>query len=300
MRMQRRESESPRATSRRPWGSARVLVAIAALFVTHHLAAQASDTILGTRLLANPVLRPPFRDTLRLALQKRGQYHIAIWPATTRVQVAVAGHPDRTAFVAQVRRGGEFTPTTYDLYPQDDGEHLFALTPVAGTPLVRIWVWEDTTAEVATRKKQARRATLGLSVEAGTVSGYVIGEPARQPSSPYAEGGVLIGSDWLFSLLLGGGNDSRASGVLSVNWAFAELRARLLSTTLAGREFSLVATGRVSQGNASTSSLDPSAIGGGAMVTWHLDHRHATRGWVIGARASWYQLANIQIGRAHV
>lgn len=271
------------------------LIAIAALPVSHTLTAQTPDTILGTRLLANPVLRAPFRDSLRLSLRKRGQYRVAIWPATTQVEVAFAGHPDRSSFIAQTRPGGEFTPATFDLYPQDDGEHVFALTPAAGTPLVRIWVWEDSTAEVIARQRHERSAGLGLSVEAGSVSGYIIQEPARPPSSRYAEAAVLIGSNWLFSLLLGAGNDPRAAGIVSVNWAFAELRARLLTTTVAGRELALVATARVSQGNATITGIDPAAIGGGALVSWHVDHRRGTRGLVIGARASWYKLHNLPV-----
>lgn len=288
-------SETHGVTNRRSRVPTAMLSSIAVLWASHGMAAQSPDTILGTRLLAHPVLRPPFPDTLRLDLHKHGQYHVAIWPASTRMQVAPAGHPDRSAFVVSTRIGGEFTPATFDLYAQDDGEHVFVLTPSAGTPLTRIWVWEDTLAEVAVRQRHERSAGLGVSVEAGTVSGYAIQEPARAPSSPYIEAGVVIGSNWFLSLLLGAGNDPRAQGLISVNWAFAELRARLLNVTVAGRELSLVGTARVSQGNAVTTVADPAALGGGALVTWHLDRRRGTRGLLIGVHASWYGLHNLAL-----
>jgi hypothetical protein len=269
------------------------LLATAALCFSDDLAAQTTDAILGTRLLANPEFRPPLRDTLTMALEKRGQYRIAIWPATAQIKVAVAGHPDRSAFLVQTASGGAAAPAVFELYPQQDGAHLFSLTPVAGTPLVRLWVWEDTVAEVATRTRHARRVGLGLSAEAGSVSGYTINEPARAPPSRYIEAGVVVGSNWFLSLLLGAGNDPRAPGIVSVNWVFAELQARLWTATLGGRELSLMGTARAAQGDGTTSAIDPSAIGGGAMVTWHLDHRRGIRGWVIGARASWYRLGNL-------
>jgi hypothetical protein len=274
---------------------AAILSGIAVLFFSHAVAAQSADTILGTRLLAHPVLWPPFHDTLRLDLHRHGQYHVAVWPAATQMEVAPAGHPDRPAFAARTRVGGEFTPTTFDLYAQDDGQHLFVLTPAPGTVRVRVWVWEDTLAEGAIRQRHERTAGLGLSVEAGSVSGYAIEEPMRAPSSSYIEAGVVIGSNWFLSLLLGAGNDPRAQGLISVNWAFAELRARLLNIMVVGRELSLVATARVSQGNAVTTVADPAALGGGALVTWHLDGRRGTRGLVIGAHASWYGLHNLAL-----
>jgi hypothetical protein len=273
--------------------SAACLAAFAVPCVSPGLAAQTPDTILGTHLLANPTLRPPFRNAVRIVLSKRGQYRVGIWPATTRINVSLAADADRSAFVVLTDSGRQSAPAIYEIYPQGDGPELITLTPVAGTPLVRLWFWEDTTAEVASRKRHERHVGLGVSAEAGEVSGYRINEPARASASRYVEGGIVIGSNLPISLLLGAGNDPRTAGIVSVNWVFAELRARLWTTTFGGRGFSLLGTARAAQGDGTTSAIDPLALGGGAMVTWHLDHKHGIRGWTLGARASWYHLGNL-------
>ena len=268
---------------------------IAPLLFAHVLAAQAPDTVLGTRLLAHLVLHAPFRDTLSLELRKHGQYRIAVWPAASEIHIVPQRHPSQPDFAPRVREGSGSRATSFELYVLEDGPHLITASPPAGTTSVIIWLWEDTLAEVAIRGRHERSAGLGLSVEAGSVSGYAIQEPTRAPASRYIEAGALIGSNWFLSLLLGEGNDPRARGLISVNWAFAELRALLLHTTAAGRELSLVGTARVSQGNATITGEDPVALGGGALVTWHFDHRRGTRGLIIGAHASWYRLHNLAL-----
>ena len=167
----------------------------------------------GNLLRANPVLRQPFPDSLRLDLSKHGQYRVAVWPGKTQVRIAPAAHADRVEFAPRIREGGGATPTTIELHPQDDGPHFIVVTPTAGTDLVRVWVWEDTTGESATRTKHERQWSVGLSAAFGVVSGYEVHGANLPPdvsrASRYFEGAAVIGSGSSLSVELGFGYDPR-------------------------------------------------------------------------------------------
>ncbi len=241
------------------------------------------------------VVTRPFRDTITLELHTHGQYRVAVWPATTRLRVGPSAHPADSNFAPRVREGTSTRATSIELYVQEDGAHAITVAPPPGADSVIVWIWESASAEVAAKARHDRRVGIGLSIETGIVSGYSIADSLPPQASPYFEAGVLIGSDGRFSVLLGGGNDPRRAGVLSVNWGFAELRARVSRTIISGHEFEFTLAARASQGNATTVGDDPSAFGGGVLATLHLDHRRGARGWLIGAHATWLSLRNIPI-----
>lgn len=270
---------------------------IATLLLAHALAAQAPDTVLGTRLLAHPVLYAPFPDTLKLELRRHGQYRIAVWPAATQLSVVPVRQPNHPAFAAKMRNGGEFAPTTFELYPQDNGLHLLTVTAPAGTALVRIWVWEDSAAEVAAHVRSERRWSVGLTAGGGSVSGYSIAESNPTSASRYAEAGALLGSGGPLSLVIGFGNDPRpAVDSISVNWGFVEARLRVVHWEVGGREFNVSGTFRDSFGNSSFVIVDPNTLTIGALASWHLDHRRGFRGLSAGLQAMYGVMSNLGFG----
>jgi hypothetical protein len=266
-------------------------VMIAMLFASHSLVAQRPDTALGTTLLASPVVRLPFRDTLRLDLRKHGQYRIAVRPAGAQLRIWSANRSGLTEFAPRVREGGESSPTIIELHPQEDGVHLMTVTVPPGTQLVRLSVWEDSIAEAATQTKRERQWSIGLSVAVGSVSGYSITRPGFQPdssrASQYTEGAAVIGSGSPLSLVLGVQYDPRpAIDSVSLIWGFFELRERFLHADLAGRELGVGAALRFSVGSTTNVVDDRSAVGIGLVAAWHLDRRRGFRGVSLGSEAT--------------
>lgn len=276
---------------------ARVLtiLAIAVGLSPWRAAAQVTDTVVGSRLLVNPVLRGPFPDTLTLELFKHAQYRIAVWPSATQIRVVPQQHADRDEFAPRVREGDRFRATAIELYPQETGPHLLLVSPPEGGSEVRIWIWEDSAAETVARIKAEHRWSVGLSAALGVTTGYVVTESSAPGASQSAEAGVLIGSGSRLAFLLGFGNDPRPSAEVSVNWAFVEPRFRVVNWKAAGREMELNAVLRWGQGNSTSIAKDPSLSAIGVLVTWHLDHRGGFRGWLLGAEALVGTIANLDV-----
>ena len=268
------------------------------------LEAQVSDTVLGTRLLAHPILRAPFADTLRLDLHRHGQYRIAVWPATTGLSIAPSRHGDRPEFTPRVKPGTTSEPAIFELAAQTDGSHQFVVTPPTGAQVVRLWIWEDSTAEIASEARKERRWNLGLAATGGIVAGYQI--PAdvgvARKASHYVEGGLVIGSGSTLSFVFGFGNDPRpAADTLSINWAFAEARARLFHWEVAGHTLGVSGVVREALGNSSDFvAEDPHLLSFGALMTVHLDHRREFRGLSLGLQGMYGTMTNLDIANQDI
>ncbi len=268
-----------------------ISIGFASVVLVHSATAQATDTVLGTRLLANPMLRAPFHDTLRLDLSKHGQYRIAIWPGGTVLHVVVAAHPDRRVFAPLIRQGSGSQPTIVELYPQDDGAHLLTLEPPTGISVVRIWVWEDSTAEAAAHERVERRWGIGVTVGGGALSGYSFGQADPGAASSYGEAGILVASRSSTALVLGAGRDSRPTVDTAANyWIFFEARQRLAHFDIAGRELDAIAALRGALGAPTSATTDPGVLAIGVIANWHLDHRRGFRGLTVGAEILYGQL----------
>lgn len=270
-----------------------LLAPIAALALAPRaVAAQVRDTMLGNRLLSQRTLRPPFTDSVVVALVKHGSYHIAVWPGGTLVQIRPQVRDAGNGFAPRVREGTGESATAIEFIALDNAAHVITVAPPAGTSTVQLWIWQDTEAERSATRRREGHMGIGLELHVGITSGYSIGELAPASAAPSVEGGVLVGSSGRFSMLLGFGSDPRSRGVESVNWVFAEPRFRIQTWTLSSRDLDLHGAIRYAQGNSTTIVEDPSLIAVGLLLDWHLTDRHGARGVNAGVEGTYGLLRN--------
>lgn len=262
--------------------------------------AQVRDTALGSQLVAQRSFRPPFHDTLVVTLATHGIYRIAVWPGRTAVHIQGVANGAVSEFAPRVHEGSGASATAIEVAAVDDGRHAIVVDPPAGTEEVRLWVWEDSAAELRARQRRDRRIHVGVTIAAGTSSGYNIGEMLPATRFSYLDAGLLLGSNSRFSALFGIGNDPRTVGVETVGWAFAEARFRLFTLVAAGRDVDVQFAVRYAQGNSTNIIADPSLVASGLLLSWHLDHRHRTHGFILGVEGTVGRMGNVDAANQRI
>jgi len=263
-------------------------------------AAQVRDTALGSRLVVQRSFRPPFHDTLVVTLATHGIYRIAVWPGRTAVHIQGVANGAVPEFAPRVHEGTGASATAIEVAAVDDGPHAIVVDPPAGTDEVHLWVWEDSDAELRARRRREGRIHVGVTIAAGTSSGYNIGEVLPATRFSYLDAGLLLGSNSRFSVLFGIGNDPRNVGVETVGWAFAEARFRLFTLAVAGHDLDVQFAVRYAQGNSTNIIADPSLVASGLLLSWHLDHRHRTRGFILGVEGTVGRIGNVDAANQRI
>jgi hypothetical protein len=275
---------------REPSASTVIAMGVTVVFAAA-LQAQVSDTVLGTRLVASGALARRGQDTLRVNLTKNSIYRIAIWPASAQITVFASAHKGLAIFAPRVREGDARHVTAIEIYPQSTG--VFVIVPALHTQAgaERVWIWEDSAAEIAARAKSASRWHVGIGGEWIATSPYAIARDSERIASSYPAP-VLILTGRRLGLVTGFGNENRGAEGASLFWVFLEIRYTLFTLAVHRHALDIRAMMTLAQGTSSPSVNDPSAALAGLMVALHLGKQRNLRGLEAGA-----QLLHGTIGR---
>ncbi len=230
------------------------------------------DTLLVARPLHSPA------DTLRLRLEKGGQYRVNVWPADAQLRATTLdGHA--SAFVARTREGSGGSPTVIELYPPQSSEYLVVVTSAAGSPDAHLELWSDRKLAAAHQEERDRSWGIGLSIAGEAYSAYSVIDGDPEEGGTGIGGCLLVGSSGPFSACLGFDVQARSGEAGSLTWYFLEPRYRFLTAHALGRPFDLLGTLRIGQGHQELLSVDPSLVAPGLLLAYHLDDRPGARGW---------------------
>jgi hypothetical protein len=230
------------------------------------------DTLLVNRSLHGPV------DTLRVRLEKGGQYRVVLWPANAQLQ-AVRADGRGSAFAVRAREGNGATSTLVELYPPQTTEYLVIVSSTPDVPNARLELWADRKLAAEHQEKRDRGWGIGLSVAGELYSGYSVIEGYPDEGGTGIGGCLLVGNSGPFSACLGFDSQPRDGEAGTINWYFLEPRYRVLTAHALGRPFDLLVTFRLGQGHQALLSVDPSLLAPGVMLAYHLDDRPGARGW---------------------
>ncbi|MDA0233869.1 MAG: hypothetical protein OSW71_02910 [Proteobacteria bacterium] len=247
------------------------------------VAAQAAGTPPGDTLLVTRPLRGP-ADTLKVRLEKGGQYRVMLWPAAAQLQaMTLDGHA--SAFAARTREGAGGGPTLVELYPPQSADYSIIITSAPGSPNAHVELWADRKLAAAHQEQRDRAWGIGLSIAGELYSAYSTIEGSPEEGGTGIGGCLLVGSSGPFSACLGFDTQARSGEAGSLTWYFLEPRYRLLMAHALGRPFDLLVTLRIGQGHQELLSVDPSLVAPGVMLAYHLDDRPGARGWRLTVQA---------------
>jgi hypothetical protein len=230
------------------------------------------DTLLVSRPLHGPL------DTLRIRLEKGGQYRVVLWPAAAQLKAAT---PDGrvSAYAARTREGHGSASTLVELYPPQSAEFLVIVSSTPGVANARIEIWADRKLAAAHQEERDRSWGIGLSLAGELYSAFSTIDGYPEEGGTGIGGCLLVGSSGPFSACLGFDTQDRSGEAGALTWYFLEPRFRFLTAAALGRPFDLLVTLRIGQGHQELLGVDPSLIAPGIMLAYHLDDRPGARGW---------------------
>lgn len=231
----------------------------------------------GDTLLVNWSLHGPV-DTLRVRLEKGGQYRVVLWPANAQLQ-AVTSDGRGAAFSVRAREGNSATSALIELYPPQTAEYLVIVASAAGVADARLELWADRKLAAAHQEERDRTWGIGFSVAGELYSGYSVIEGYPDEGGTGIGGCLLVGNSGPFSACLGFDSQPREGEAGTINWYFLEPRYRVLTANALGHPFDLLVTFRLGQGQQALLSVDPTLLAPGVMLAYHLDDRPGARGW---------------------